>query len=261
MRCMVKLLLGKGADVDSAIDHDHFFNLLWEFDWLSFMPKDVGLSAMFDDAPSMHKLALVGAASHGHTEIVRLLLDNGAWVGLHSAVTCAIQGGFCEVVEIFIERYTEKELLGSDGCSPLMCAIRYECYEMAKFLLDKDAELLLERGAQIDLQDRDGMSALMFTAKDGLFDMAKMLLEKGAQIDMQDKSGRSAVIIASEYQHWGVGKMLIERGAEVDTTTLSAFMSHFLKGGDTTILSVLMSALMLECQDCFESLDDIPTLT
>ena len=258
---VVKLLLGNGADVDSAIDHDHFFNLLWEFDWLSFMPKDVGLSAMFDDAPSMHKLALVGAASHGHTEIVRLLLDKGAQVGLHSAVTSAIQGGFREVVEIFIERYTEKDLLGSDGCSPLMCAIRYECYEMAKFLLEKDAELLLERGAQIDLQDRDGMSALMFTAKDGLFDMAKMLLEKGAQIDMQDKSGRSAVIIASEYQHWGVGKMLIERGAEVDTTTLSAFMSHFLKGGDTAILSVLMSALMLECQDCFESLDDIPTLT
>ena len=279
--------------VDSAINHDHFFNLL------CFMPKDVGLSDTFDDAPSMHKLALVGAASHGHTEIVRLLLDNGAWVGLHSAVTCAIQGGFREVVEIFIERYTEKDLLGSDGCSPLMFAVRFECYEMAKFLLEKDAqvnlqdnsgisplivscivpcnasnfkdkddwdkfslaELLLERAAQIDLQDKDGMSALMFTAKDGLFDMAKMLLEKGAQIDLQDKSGRSAIMIASIYQHWGVGMLLIERGAEVDTTTFSAFMSHFLKGGDTTILSVLMSALMLECQDCFESLDDIPTLT
>ena len=278
---VVELLLGKGADVDVAIELEHnSFNLLQEFGRLS------------DDAPCMPKLALVGAASHGHTEIVRLLLDKGARVGLHSAVTSAIQGGFREVVEIFIERYTEKDLLGSDGCSPLMFAIRYECYEMAKFLLEKDAqvnlhgisplmivscnasklddedrnksalaELLLERGAQIDLQDKDGMSALMFTTKNGLFGMAKMLLEKGAQIDLQDKSGRSAVMIASENQHWDVGKLLVERGAEVDNTTLSAFMSHFLRRGDTTIFSVLMSALMLECRDCFESLDDILTPT
>ena len=131
---VVRLLVGKGADVDSAIDCEHHsFNLLCEFDWLSIMPEDV---------PVMPELALVAAASHGHTDVVRLLLDKGAQVGLHSAVTCAIQGGFHEVVEIFIERYAEKDLLDSDGCSPLMSAIRYGCHEIA-----------LEKGAQVNLQD------------------------------------------------------------------------------------------------------------
>ena len=342
-RGVVKLLLEKGTDVDSAIDFKHHsFNLLNECDWLSIMPEDV---------PAMPELALVAAASHGHTEVVGLLLDQGAHVGLHIAVTSAIRGRFREVVKIFIERYSEKELLDSDGCSPLMSAIRYRCHGIAKFLLEKGAEvnlqdcsdisplmivsgkiehddkydvyggdygyeddlyeyycdyednydyeddceygydydygcgtylgfqysvaeLLLERlaridlqdengmsalmfassqglfdmakmllgkGAQSDLQDNNGMSALMFASSQGLFDMAKMLLGKGAQIDLQDKSsGRSAVMIANECQYWNVGKLLIEKGAEIDTTILSAFMS----------------SLMTEYQNCMEPLED-----
>ena len=243
---VVKLLLGRGADVNAATDFKHRENL----DWLCIPLADLFF---------IPKLALVDAASRGHTEIVRLLLDKGARVGLHSAVTSAIREGFHEVVELFVERYADEELLDSDGCSPLMSAIKYDRYEMAEFLLEKVAranlqdnsgisplmvscmtksqyplsecsvaDLLLERGAQIDLQDKDGMSALMFASRYGLFDMAKILLDKGAQIDLQDKSGRSALMIASEYQHWDVGKLLIERGAEVDTTILSAFLSSLM---------------------------------
>ena len=179
-----------------------------------------------------------------------------------------------------MESCAEKDLLDGDGCSTLMSAIRYGCYEMAKFWLEKDApvnlqdcngisplmvassktfelendpnyfvfqssiaELLLESGAQIDLQDKDGMSALMFATKDGLFDIAKLLLDKGAQVDLHDKSGRSALMIASEHQHWDVWRLLVEREAVVDSTILSAFMS----------------SLILECQDCLEPLADAVT--
>ena len=208
---VVKLLLGRGADVDAAMDSKHFREIL---DWLCIPSEDVLY---------MPEFALVAAASNGHTEIVRLLLDKGARVGLHSAITSAIEGGFREVVEIFVESCAEKDLLDSNCYSPLMLAIQYDCYEMAKFLLEKGAqvnlqdnsgisplmvslpsmsrwplsectvaELLLERGAQIDLQNIDGMSALMLATRYGLLDMTKWLLEKGAQIDLQDKSGRSA---------------------------------------------------------------------
>ena len=57
--------------------------------------------------------------------------------------------------------------------------------------------LLLEKGAQADLQDNRGRSALMYSSKRNKLEVAKLLLENGAQVDIQDYGGWCALMIVS----------------------------------------------------------------
>ncbi len=45
--------------------------------------------------------------------------------------------------------------------------------------------------------------------------MAKVLLENGAQVDMLDKNGSSALMVASQSGHADVVKLLLENRAQI----------------------------------------------
>ena len=53
------------------------------------------------------------------------------------------------------------------------------------------AKLLLENGAQVDIQDYGGWSAVMIAS----------LIDDGAQVDLQHKGGGSALMMASQGGH------------------------------------------------------------
>ena len=226
---VVKLLLGRGADVNSALDGE------------SALVSAVSHRHKIDMCDSESKSALVYAARGGNLEVVKLLLGNGALVGLHSAVTCAMEHGHGDVVEFFTGSYAEKDLLDRNGSSPLMFASKHGHYEIAELLLEKSAQvdmqdndgcsplmfaskhghyeiarLLLEKGAQVDLQDSDGRSALKFASKGGFHDLAKLLLGEGAQVDLQGNDGCSPLMFASKHGHYEIAKLLLEKGAQVD---------------------------------------------
>ena len=57
-------------------------------------------------------------------------------------------------------------------------------------------KLLCENGANINLQDKDGFSALMIATDKGYLEIVKFLLENGANINLQDNNGNSALSIA-----------------------------------------------------------------
>lgn len=81
-------------------------------------------------------------------EIVRLLLDSGAKVDLHSALMYAMEHEQYKMVEVFMECCAHNDLLGDNGCSPLMFACMHGLYEMAK--------LVVEKGGLVDLKDNNG---------------------------------------------------------------------------------------------------------
>ena len=65
-----------------------------------------------------------------------------------------------------------------------------------------------------------GLSALMIASKHGRYDEAKLLLEKGAQVDLQDSKGWCALMFAVQEGHLELVKLLLEYGANVDLQTL-----------------------------------------
>ena len=62
----------------------------------------------------------------------------------------------------------------------------------------------------------DRWSALMIASHDGHTEVVKLLLDKGAQVNMQGKDGGSALMIASQNGHTEVVKLLLDKGAQVD---------------------------------------------
>ncbi|MCB9027270.1 MAG: ankyrin repeat domain-containing protein [Bdellovibrionaceae bacterium] len=101
--------------------------------------------------------ALIWAAQNGHTDTVKLLLDNAASVDVQDR----------------------------DGYTALILAAHNGQTETVK--------LLLASGANVDVQDRDGYTALMWAAQYGRTETVKLLLDHGARVDITDKQGRTAL--------------------------------------------------------------------
>lgn len=71
-------------------------------------------------------------------------------------------------------------------------------------------------GANLDLQDEDGQSALMHACAQNRLEAAKLLIEKGANLDLQDEDGRSALINACYKNQPELVKLLLAKGANPD---------------------------------------------
>jgi len=92
--------------------------------------------------------------------------------------------------------------------------------------------LLLARGAKVDLKDRDERTALMLVSQEELnnygriipvkkspknsFDIAKALLAQNAQVDYQDSNGETALMYASRSDCADIVEMLLRNNAMVD---------------------------------------------
>ena len=75
------------------------------------------------------------------------------------------------------------------------------------------ARLLLDAGANPDLQNDLGATPLMFVAQYGNADTCRLLLEHGANTDLQDTLGRTALIVATREGFADVVAMLLRDGA------------------------------------------------
>jgi ankyrin repeat protein len=71
-------------------------------------------------------------------------------------------------------------------------------------------ELLLESGANVNVQNADQETALMTAARSGYVKIMKLLLDAGAKTDLKDKEERTAIFTAASYFKPEGFKMLLE---------------------------------------------------
>ena len=77
---------------------------------------------------------------------------------------------------------------------------------------------LLDAGAEIDAQDEKGDTPLMAAADSGLLQAAELLVERGARLDLRNGAGKSAAEIAANrhsYEH-GLEEFFDEADARLD---------------------------------------------
>ena len=78
-------------------------------------------------------------------------------------------------------------------------------------------KLLIEKGADIDAKDNDGVTALMYVSRAGDLEIAKYLVENGTDINAKDSDwGYTALIYAAEHGNLEIVKYLVEKGANVN---------------------------------------------
>jgi hypothetical protein len=94
--------------------------------------------------------------------------------------------------------------------------------------------LLLEAGANPDLQNYRGESALMMAAREGKTETVSLLVKAGATLDLQNERGESALMMAVSWW-WDkpeVFSLLLVAGANTDLQN-KAVMSGCSGGGRT----------------------------
>jgi hypothetical protein len=134
---------------------------------------------------------LLLAAHLGMTEMVRLLLDEGAELEIEdnmglTALHWASREDRLETVQFLLSRGAEIDKTGLDEATPLYSAVSRGALQMT--------QLLLEGNADINARDGDfGQTALMRAAKYSHVDILRVLLARGADVHLRDDEGISAL--------------------------------------------------------------------
>ncbi len=159
--------------------------------------------------------ALMSAARTGSVESAKALIDHGAdvnareqWLG-QTALMWAVAENHPAVVDLLIahgadvnarstvreEKVKNKWFTANvvsappkGGLTPLLYAARQNSLEAGK--------MLVQAGADLNLADPDGTSALVMAIVNGHYDLPVYLLEHGADPKIADKFGRTALYAA-----------------------------------------------------------------
>jgi len=80
------------------------------------------------------------------------------------------------------------------------------------------AELLINKGADLNLQDNNKDTALLYSLKKNDLEMSKLLINKGADLNLQDNNKEPALFhaVRSSNDNIDIVKLLIEKGADKD---------------------------------------------
>ncbi|MBI3441067.1 MAG: ankyrin repeat domain-containing protein [Proteobacteria bacterium] len=74
---------------------------------------------------------------------------------------------------------------------------------------------VLRKGANLDEQDEEGFTALLWAACLGHTEVVRLLISEGAAIDVKDNDGRTALIWAAWNRQTECARLLIDRGGAV----------------------------------------------
>lgn len=119
------------------------------------------------------------AASRGHSNIVRELIEFGADVSIeneykNTALHFAAARNNVDILRLLIAAGADVNCKGDYDSTALHYAIKYKFFDVAKFLI--------ESGADVNLRDQHSRSPLCHAIDNCAYDLAILLIQKGALI-------------------------------------------------------------------------------
>ncbi|KAK3656323.1 hypothetical protein LTR56_003024 [Elasticomyces elasticus] len=168
---------------------------------------------LIDHGAGIDPNALPAASFAGHEDIVQLLLNLGTDINAHgepfgTAVYAAAQQHHERVLRLLLDNGVVIDGSSADQGSALQAAV---LPAVSKGLANLD--LLLERGANVNVQGGNFGNALQEASYWGSEVVVQMLLDRGANVDAEGGEYGSAIQAAHCKGHDGVVKLLLEAGA------------------------------------------------
>ena len=200
----VNLLLGAGADADAAN---------------AYGVTPLSLACINRSAPLVARLLAAGADPNAATSMGETALMTCARTGNADAVAALLAHGSSNV--------NARE--ASRGQTALMWAVAQGHPNVVRLLIEHGADvhahtetrsLLVSVGGRGDERARElplgGFTPLLFAARHGRVESARLLLDAGANVNQTGPDGASALVTASFSGHGELAAFLLERGAEPD---------------------------------------------
>lgn len=252
-RIAVSRFLDQGVDVDvRAVDGTTGLHWAARADRLDTVRQLLAAGADAAAADRYGMMPLYLAAENGSAAVLGALLDAGAdpnavaSIG-ETALMTAVRTGRLDAIALLLDRGADIDARDREfEQTALMLAVR-EAHPEA-------VELLLVRGAAVDARTRvgptprfvppckgtgcgsegvginrgglpdrgrrgaaaGGMTPLLYAARDGRTDEARLLLAAGADIELGEANGIRPLLMALLNDQLGVATLLLEHGADVD---------------------------------------------
>ena len=161
---------------------------------------------------------LMSAVDKGHIDAVRALLEHGADVnrkesrGGQTALMWAVAGNHPEVVKLLVGHGADVRARSKGDFTPLLFAAQQGNVASGR--------ALLQAGADADeRRTTDRMTALMVSAASGSQEFVVLLMEGGANPQLVDESGFTALHYAAFDKRPGLAKALLDHGAHPNDRT------------------------------------------
>ncbi|XP_078526875.1 ankyrin repeat domain-containing protein 35 isoform X2 [Lissotriton helveticus] len=153
------------------------------------------------------------AAAKGFTECLSALLSHGVEINAKNDQGCtalhlAASGCHPECVKLLLQHGANEESIDFHSRTALHCAASSGCVSSVLLLCDQDE-------ISLDAVEDDGRTPLMIAAQKNHPTICSLLLERGALVNIIDKEKKTALILASEKGNIQAVETLLAHGAEV----------------------------------------------
>lgn len=230
----LRALIQKKADVN-ATEADGSSALMWAsyHDDLESADLLIKAGAKVNAANDLGATPLWNASENGSAAMVKRLLDaganpNAALLAGETPVMVAARGGYAPVVEQLLVKGANPNAHGTRGQTALMWAVAQEHPDVVKVLLAHGADLKAKSEVWSEVMavpphgylpyninvPHGGETALMFAARVGSLESAKLLMTAGANVNDADAWGVSAVTLAEHSGFTELAVYLLDKGAD-----------------------------------------------
>lgn len=107
-----------------------------------------------------------------------------------------------------------------------------------------DIEKLLTEGADINVRDEDGRTALMYAAFNGHTSIIEKLIKKGALVNLADNYGRTALMFASSGPYPEAVRLLLKNQADPNIQDKDEHFTALMYAaaeGQTEVVKILLT--------------------
>ena len=249
----VRVLLREQVDVN-APQPDGATALHWAVHWESLELADllIGAGADVNVSNDLGVTALVMACTSGNGALVGRLLVAGAdpnatLASGETALMAAARAGSLEAVDALMDRGADVNATETTrDQSALMWAVANRHPEVTRALLEHGADIHARSstrtlvfsmggsrsagsasgGISLEEVEQGGSTPLLFAARSGDLESARLLVAAGADVEDTTADGNTALVIAAHSGHGSLAAYLLDEGADANVAPLGYTALH-----------------------------------
>jgi len=187
------------------------------------------------------------AAQNNQRQAIELLIAKGGDVNVKNSrgqtpLFHAIAAGHKDVAELLIAKGAEVNLMNKNGQAPLDLSLSQNRKDIVELLIAEAAihtaarlgdvdkvRSYLEKGADVNVKDKDGQTALHVAARNKRKDVAELLISRGADLNAKDGDGYTPLsrAIGIKNKDLDLVKLLVTKGADVNYAPKDDYLPLF----------------------------------